>query len=404
MRNITLLPWFAFLRSLVFWQATWFLYFQSELSAAEAILLYVVYDVTTTALEVPSGYMSDRLGRRPTLIASAVAGLLGLSLLAFGQANFTLFALAQALLGAHAAFVSGTDSAMLYESLDADGREDEIEALELRVWRFSFVGFALSAATGGAMALSGMQLPFAASAAAFLVLVGLSLALREPPHGTSQSRITPGQIRACFAHRVLLWLLVISVLMYGYSHIPFVFGQPFIQEALTTAGYDSEAPLVSGIVTTIMMCLGVATSLIAPALRKRLGLGGIVCLAFGIQIALTGILGLTNAPWAIALLFLRMVPDSLSRPFVVARIQPLLADNMRATFLSLKSFFGRLLFALSLMIAAGSTAAVGEMSFAQMQPILLTYAALGLICLAILALCAKRVGPALEGARKDAPR
>ncbi|WP_170865037.1 hypothetical protein [Roseovarius marisflavi] len=33
----------------------WFLYFQAQLSATEAILLYAIYDVGTTALEVPSG-------------------------------------------------------------------------------------------------------------------------------------------------------------------------------------------------------------------------------------------------------------------------------------------------------------------------------------------------------------
>jgi len=66
-RNIRLYPWFKFVQQLIFWQATWFLYFETHLSAAEAILLYVVSDISTTALEVPSGYMSDRVGRKFTL-------------------------------------------------------------------------------------------------------------------------------------------------------------------------------------------------------------------------------------------------------------------------------------------------------------------------------------------------
>ena len=139
--NIALYPWFRVLKSLVFWQAVWFLYFQNTLSAAEAILLYAVYDVATTALEVPSGYMSDRLGRRLTLIASALAGLAGSMLLAFGD-SFFVFALGQVLLGASAAFLSGTDSALLYESLVAAGRQDEIEEQELKAWRFSFSALA----------------------------------------------------------------------------------------------------------------------------------------------------------------------------------------------------------------------------------------------------------------------
>ena len=54
-RNIAIYPWFRFCQNLIFWQAVWFLYFQAELSATEAILLYAIYDVGTTALEVPSG-------------------------------------------------------------------------------------------------------------------------------------------------------------------------------------------------------------------------------------------------------------------------------------------------------------------------------------------------------------
>ena len=69
-RNIMLYPWFRFAQGLLFWHGVWFLYFQNTLSAADAILLYVVYDIATTALEVPSGYMSDRWGRLITLIAS----------------------------------------------------------------------------------------------------------------------------------------------------------------------------------------------------------------------------------------------------------------------------------------------------------------------------------------------
>ena len=48
---------------------------------------------------------------------------------------------------------------------------------------------------------------------------------------------------------VLVWLFFITVLMYTYSHIPFVFGQPFILEALNETGFQADAPLVSGVVS-----------------------------------------------------------------------------------------------------------------------------------------------------------
>ena len=87
--------------------------------------MYVIYDISTTALEVPSGYMSDRLGRRRTLIMAGLSGVGATGLLVVGE-GFWPFALANVLLGASAAFASGTDSALLYERLAAEGRADEI--------------------------------------------------------------------------------------------------------------------------------------------------------------------------------------------------------------------------------------------------------------------------------------
>lgn len=395
-RNIVLYPWFKFFQSLVFWQAVWFLYFQKELSASEAILLYAVYDIATTALEVPSGYMSDRLGRRPTLIMSAAAGCIGTSLLVLGD-SFEAFALGQIFVGASAAFASGTDSALLYESLAADKREDEIEAQELRAWRFSFVGLAISAVLGGVMALSSYTLPFLGAALAYLVAVLIAFALTEPSRA-GEAADSQGSLRAHFnslretlQEPVLMWIFILSVLMYGFSHIPFVFGQPFILEAMNGIGLEGETPLASGLVSALMMVLSLGTSLFALRLRQWLGLPQILLLAFFLQIALVGVLALTNSVVAIVFLLFRMVPNSISQPFILARIQPLLSDENRATYLSLQGFVGRLAFAATLILASLSTVGDAPMPYDDIQQIATWFVAGGIVCVIVLALMTRRI-------------
>lgn len=394
--NLRLYPWFKFCQNLVFWQAIWFLFFQSELSAAQAVLLYAVYDVATTALEVPSGYMSDRLGRRKTLLAAAVAGALGASLIAFGD-GFAVFALAQVCLGAAAAFASGTDNAFLYESLVAEGRGEEVEAFETRAWQFTLSGLALSAVTGGVLATFAYQLAFAAGAAAQGVCLLMAWRFVEPPHHrpvVQQSAVTEqwGLFREAMRLPVLVWLFALSVLMYGFSHLPFVFGQPFIAQALDGAGIAMEAPLVSGMVTAAMMGVSALAVVYAVRVRARMGLSRLLLLAFGIQVGLVITLALTPSLLAIGVLLLRMVPNSLSRPFVIARMQPLLSDAGRATFLSIQSFAGRLLFAASLLIASAAVAARAEMTHAEIQLVLGWYAVAGVLFLAALALSVRRAG------------
>jgi predicted MFS family arabinose efflux permease len=392
-RNIRLYPWYQFFRSLLFWQAIWFLYFQQELSAAEAILLAAIYDVATTGLEVPSGYLSDRVGRRITLLLGMVGSVAGAGLLWVGD-GFSTFVLAQVMLGVGSAFNSGTDSALLYESLAREGRGSEVDAQELRAWRFNFTGLALSAVAGGVAATWEPALPFLLTALAGLVALAIVLLLREPEHLEAEVMFTSGrqvaEIRASLMQPALAWLFILAVAMYVFSHVPFVFGQPFILEALEANGVASQAAIVSGLVSASMMLISVAATWIAPGLRDRIGLHNLFLLALGLQVFLIGILAASNHPAVIAFLLIRMVPNAFARAFILARIQPLVSDISRATYLSLQSFTGRLLFAGSLMAASGGASA-GALSYAENQVILVGYLVAGLAVLAGLAVTARRV-------------
>ncbi|MCE0504728.1 MFS transporter [Roseivivax sp. GX 12232] len=383
MGNVARYPWFRAAQNLLFWQATWFLYFQEALTPAQAILLYAVYDLSSTLVEVPSGAMSDRLGRRVTLIASALALVAGSVLLALGGA-FWVFALGQALLGAGMAFTSGTDSAFLYESLAETGETERIEAEELRAWRFSFAALLVAAPLGGAAALWSLPLPFWLSALSSAVALGLALSFTEPQRIRSSGEVQLSQLGAlgqALRDRVLLWLFALAVLMYGFSHLPFIFGQPFILEALEPLGLAADAPLVSGGITAVMMAVSLLASLAAPGLRARIGLGPMLVLAFAMQVALVAVLALSASALAILALALRMVPDAFSRPFLLAAIQPRLKGEARATYLSIQALVGRLIFAASLWVASFGTGGVDRMSQPEISAILGVYAGVGLACL-----------------------
>lgn len=392
-RNVRLYPWYSFLRNLLFWQATWFLFFQNHLSAAEAILLYAIYDVATTVLEVPSGYMSDRLGRRTTLILSATATLLAAILFSMGS-GLAVFALGQILLGAGTSFASGTDSAVLFESLKADNRSAEVEAQEMRAWRFGFVALALSAASGGALALLWDRLPFVAGIGAGSALLCVTYLFQDMRRGTvptEQGEIALFRsLKRAFRKPVLLWLGALSVAMYVASHVPYVFGQPFILLALERVGLQAEAPLISGLVAATMMVLSVAASWGAARLRRGFGLAPTLLFAFALQIGLIAGLAWIGHVAAIGLLLTRMIPDSLSRPFIVARAQLDLEDESRATFLSIKSLAGRLAFAGSLWTTTLMVAAQSTMTQAEIRLVLSGYALGGVLVWLGLAVLVRR--------------
>lgn len=390
LRNLRLYPWATGLEGLLFWQATWFLYFQETLSGAQAVLLYVVYDISSTLLEVPSGVMSDRLGRRATMISAAAAALAGAIVLSLAQ-SFAVFALGQALIGAAVAFASGTRNALLFESLEALGRGDEVETHELRAWRAYFVALAVSAVIGGAMALWAPVLPFIASIPVGLAALAVAINFAEPPAQTRPEAAHPqlAALGEAFRSPVLRWLFAFSVAGYAFSHVPFVFGQPFILVALDGIGAGQSAPLASGAVSFAMMAISVLVSLRAGAWRARLGLVPLLLTAFAIQVGLALVLGASGSVLAIAVLLLRMVPNALSAPFVVARVQPLLHGEARATYLSLQSLFGRLFLSATLW-AAARVSGEGALESEALSRVLLGYGGLGLVILLGFAITVRR--------------
>lgn len=86
----------------------------------EVYLLQSIFAVTVFICEVPSGYISDLLGRKNTMVAAHVLKAIGFSLFPFAE-NFTVLAIAEVILGIAVSLSSGTDTALIYDTLEASG-------------------------------------------------------------------------------------------------------------------------------------------------------------------------------------------------------------------------------------------------------------------------------------------
>ena len=128
-------------------------------------VLESIYYAAVVVLEVPSGYLSDRLGRRPTLIIAAAATTAAHVVFAT-SGSFPAFAVGQCLLAAGMAFNSGTDSALLYDSLQAQGRPDEFGSIEGRAQAWGLITMAVASAVGGLSAGFDLRLAYVLSGVA----------------------------------------------------------------------------------------------------------------------------------------------------------------------------------------------------------------------------------------------
>lgn len=108
-RNARLYPWYAGLFNAHFWMPVFFLYFLRYMPLVDVLRLEAVYYLGVVLLEVPSGYFSDRFGRKLTLLISNAALVLAYIVFFLGE-SVAVFAVAQVLLATGLAFNSGTDT------------------------------------------------------------------------------------------------------------------------------------------------------------------------------------------------------------------------------------------------------------------------------------------------------
>ncbi len=112
--------------------APWFFHFATSvrgLSPTEFGWISGIFYLGVVVLEVPSGVLADRFGRKPLLVAGAVANVVAFAVLAVAH-GFAAFAVGEILLAVGTATVSGADSALLYDRLAAEGREQHYPRIE----------------------------------------------------------------------------------------------------------------------------------------------------------------------------------------------------------------------------------------------------------------------------------
>ena len=146
-RNKTLFKWDSFFAGLWPMAAVLAIYFQSIThSYVETMAVFSVCALSQAVLEMPTGVFSDKIGRRQTLILSAVTVLICLLLWATaGQFQCIPLLFAGAVLsGASDAFMSGTLDALMFETMREIGEEKEFKQIYALSRVYNQIGLLLS--------------------------------------------------------------------------------------------------------------------------------------------------------------------------------------------------------------------------------------------------------------------
>ncbi|HYF05170.1 MAG TPA: MFS transporter [Patescibacteria group bacterium] len=150
--NIKLLCWFNFFNDFRPYNAVAVIYFaQVTGSYALALAVYSVSYISSAVFELPTGVLSDLVGRKRTIVLGALCATLSIILYAFGG-SFGILAVGSILDGLAQSFFSGNNEALLYDSLKENKKESFFSELLGKTSSMFQLGLGTSAFIGGFLA------------------------------------------------------------------------------------------------------------------------------------------------------------------------------------------------------------------------------------------------------------
>lgn len=317
-------------------------YQENGLSAFEIMFVQGVYSLTMAVFEIPSGYFSDRLGRKKTMMIGSVLWSLGFLIYSMSS-SFYGFIGAELMLGFGASFISGTDTAMLYDSLVDMKREEDFLKFEGR--SLSIANFAEGTAGIIGVLIANyfvLRGAYIAQLAITIAAIPLCISLVEPKIHRSSNVMRFGEVlkifhQTLFQNTQLAWNIVFSSVI-GMSTLSMAWFALFYFNHLEMSTLE-----IAGMWFLLNSSVGVI-SWIVPSIQRALGrAGGIYLIGLGIP-AIFIILGQFDSMWILAFLIVFYMIRGIATPVLREYINILCESDIRATVLSIRSFVIRVMF------------------------------------------------------------
>ncbi len=178
-RNISLFYLSSFFRGLIFIIPVWVAFERRFLNYEQMALLEAAGMAVTMFLELPTGALADLIGRRMTIVLGIFIRVAGGVMQAFSFNAFTLiFGFLFGSLGS--TLISGTDEALVYDSLKEAGQEEKFQKVFGKNSLFFQSGIVIATLLGGYLYQFWIGLPYLAEAGAEAIALVMFFIMIEP--------------------------------------------------------------------------------------------------------------------------------------------------------------------------------------------------------------------------------
>ncbi|WP_347841092.1 MFS transporter [uncultured Draconibacterium sp.] len=314
----------------------------NSMGTYELFVLKAIYSVAIVTMEIPSGWMADVWGRKKTLVLGSILGSAGFLIYSFSY-GFWAFVIAEIILGIGHSFVSGADSAMLYDSLKADNKTNKYVREEGRITSAGNFAEAIAGVIGGLLAAISFRTPFYFQFAVAALAIPAAITMVEPKIHTTEHvhsiKKLVKNIRDTFISNKNLRVAILLSAVTGTATLTFAwFVQPFFK------AIDLPVELFGVFWTALNLTVGISSVF---AYKFELFLGKKWSILFIIILLTAGYIfsGIKVSYGGFVFLFMFYLVRGIATPILKNYINEHTASEVRATMLSVRNFVIRIAFA-----------------------------------------------------------
>jgi MFS family permease len=350
---------YRFLMQFQLWWPIWVIYLQKErdLSLTQITLLDTPFFLLIVFAEVPTGAIADRYGRRVSLMLGSF--MFALAVFIFGIAeSYPVILLSYTAWGLALTLQSGADTALLYDSLKAMGREDEFQKINGRLWALTSLAVLLAILVGAPIAAAtSLATPILLSAGIALAAVPIAFWMREPSYREHDEpepyfHMVRAGVRDAWNKKPLRYIIAFSGMLQAAVFAPLIFLQPFLDS------YDVGTGNL-GLWQAPVRGAGMVAAFFAHRVLSRMGeRAAFFAMPVALGIAYLSLAGIANM-WVYAAFVPVGFVAGLSNPALADYVNRRIPSDRRATMLSIQNLAGSILLAFIEPISGALADAVG---------------------------------------------
>ena len=314
-------------------------YKENGLGTKELFILRAVYSAAIVILEVPSGYIGDFWGRRNSMIIGSILGTAGFGIYCFAG-GFYGFLAAELILGTGQSFISGSDSALLYDSLLSEKRENEYLRAEGRLISIGNYAEAIAAPIGVMLAGFSLRTPYFFQTLIAFTAFPAALMLKEyngGKKGAVKNNMASILGYAFVKNKSLKWNIIVSSVTGAATLSMAWLVQPFFAHL--------NLPLyLYGILIPLLNLTAGFVSSHAYRFEKRFGfIKTLFFVTLGVP-AMYIFMGIADSFLSLGFMFIFYMIRGIATPSLKNHINIITPSEIRATVLSIRNLIIRLAF------------------------------------------------------------